>query len=85
MWRRKWQPIPVFLPGEFRGQRSLIGCCPWGCTELDKTEEQQQQSIQDHTQGDRTGQDGKYHLSVALTTMPLGKAFGCSLDFWEKL
>ena len=24
-WRRKWQPIPVFLPGEFYGQRSLVG------------------------------------------------------------
>ena len=30
-----------------------------------------------------TGQDRKHHLSVALTTMPLGKAFGCSLDFWR--
>ena len=27
MWRRNWQPTPVFLPGEFYGQRSLIGCC----------------------------------------------------------
>jgi len=26
-WRRKWQAIPVFLPGESRGQRSLVGCC----------------------------------------------------------
>ena len=24
-WRRKWQPTPVFLPGKFHGQRSLIG------------------------------------------------------------
>ena len=24
-WRRKWQPIPVFLPGKFHGQRSLVG------------------------------------------------------------
>jgi len=37
-WRRKWQPTPVFLPRESRGQRSLVGCCPWGCTELDTTE-----------------------------------------------
>ena len=29
-WRRKWQPTPVFLPGEPRGQRNLLGCCPWG-------------------------------------------------------
>ena len=32
-WRRKWQPIPVFLPGEFHGQRSLAGYSPWGCKE----------------------------------------------------
>jgi len=29
-WRRKWQPTPVFLPGESHGQRSLVGCCLWG-------------------------------------------------------
>ena len=29
-WRRKWQPTPVFLPGESHGQRNLAGCCPWG-------------------------------------------------------
>ena len=28
-WRRKWQPTPVFLPGEFHGQRSLAGYSPW--------------------------------------------------------
>ena len=37
-WRRKWQPTPVFLPGESQGQRSLLGCCLWGRTELDTTE-----------------------------------------------
>ena len=29
-WRRKWQPMPVFLPGESYGQRSLVGYSPWG-------------------------------------------------------
>ena len=29
-WRRKWQPTPVFLPGEFHGQRNLAGYNPWG-------------------------------------------------------
>ena len=29
LWRRKWQPTPVFLPGESHGQRSLAGCNPW--------------------------------------------------------
>ena len=29
-WRRKWQPTPVFLPGESQGQGNLVGCCLWG-------------------------------------------------------
>ena len=29
-WRREWQPIPVFLPGEFHGQRSLVSYSLWG-------------------------------------------------------
>ena len=36
-WRRAWQPTLVFLPGEFHGQRSLVGYSPWGCKELDTT------------------------------------------------
>ena len=37
-WRREWQPTPVFLPGEFHGQRSLVGYSLWGCKESDMTE-----------------------------------------------
>ena len=37
-WRRKWQPTPVFLPGESQGRRSPMGCRLWGHTELDTTE-----------------------------------------------
>ena len=29
-WRREWLPTPVFLPGEFHGQRTLVGYSPWG-------------------------------------------------------
>ena len=36
-WRRKWQPTPVFLPGESQGRQNLVGCRLWGCTELDMT------------------------------------------------
>ena len=36
--RRKWQPTPVFLPGESQGQGSLVGCCLWGHRESDTTE-----------------------------------------------
>ena len=42
-WRRKWQPTPVFLPGESQGRESLVGCRLWGHTELDMTEATQQQ------------------------------------------
>ena len=37
-WSSKWQPSPVFLPGETHGQRSLAGCSPWGHKESDTTE-----------------------------------------------
>ena len=37
-WRRKWQPTPVFLPGESHGRRSLVGYSPQGHKESDKTE-----------------------------------------------
>jgi len=42
-WRRKWQPTPVFLPGESQGRGSLVGCSPWGRTESDTTEATWQQ------------------------------------------
>ena len=42
-WRRKWQPTPVFLPGESQGRGSLMGCRLWGRTELDTAEVTQQQ------------------------------------------
>ena len=50
-WRRKWQPTPVFLPGESQGWGSLMGCRLWGCTESDLTEatkQQQQQTLYIH-------------------------------------
>ena len=45
-WRRKWQPTPVFLPGESHGRRSLVGCSPWGRTESDTNEATWQQQQQ---------------------------------------
>ena len=39
MWRRKWQPTPVFLPGEAHGQRSLVDYSPWDHKELDTAEQ----------------------------------------------
>ena len=37
-WRRQWHPTPLLLPGKSYGRRSLVGCSPWGCWELDTTE-----------------------------------------------
>ena len=37
-WRRQWQPTPVILPGKSHGQRSLVGCSPWGRYESGTTE-----------------------------------------------
>ena len=38
IWRRQWHPTPVFLPGEFHGQRSLVGYSPWDHKESHTTE-----------------------------------------------
>ena len=38
LWRRQWHPTPVLLPGKSHGQRSLVGCSPWGRKESDTTE-----------------------------------------------
>ena len=37
-WRKKWQPIPIALPGKFHGQQSRVGYSPQGCKEVDMTE-----------------------------------------------
>ena len=42
----KWQPTPVFLPGESHGRRSLVGYSPWGRRESDATEQLHSQSGQ---------------------------------------
>jgi hypothetical protein len=48
LWRKKWQPTPVLLPGESQGWGSLVGCCLWGRTESGTTEAAQQQQQQAH-------------------------------------
>ena len=49
-WRRRWQPTPLFLPGESQGRGSLVSCRLWGCTESDTTEMTQQQQQQQQQQ-----------------------------------
>ena len=48
-WRREWLPTPVFLLGEFNGQRSLVGYSPWGCKESDTTEQLTHTHTHTHT------------------------------------
>ena len=50
LWRKKWQPTPVFLPRESQGWGSLVGCHLRGCTESDTTEVTQQQQQQQQQQ-----------------------------------
>ena len=42
-WRKPWQPIPIFLPRESQGQRSLAGSRPWDHRESDRTGATKQQ------------------------------------------
>ena len=39
MWRRKWQPLQVFLPEKYHGQRRLADYSPWGHNKLEMTEQ----------------------------------------------
>ena len=49
IWRREWPPTPVFLPGEFYGQRSLAGYSPWGRKESDTTDQLTRARTRAHT------------------------------------
>ena len=52
LWRREWQPTPVFLPGESHGQNNLTGYSPWDCKTLDTTEQlmqPQQHNAEEHS------------------------------------
>ena len=52
-WRRKWQPTPVFLPGEADGQGILAGHGPWGRRESDMMEVTEQESKQTKKAGEK--------------------------------
>ena len=68
---RKWQPTPVFLPGEFYGQRSLADYSPWGRKELDTTERLTLSLFQNWIPS--------LSLSFHLT---LGEASCCIVHYW---
>ena len=51
-WRKKWQPTPVFLPGESHGKRSLVGYRPQGCKDADTTEVTQHAQMNENLEKD---------------------------------
>ena len=63
--RRQWQPTPVLLPGKFHGQRSLVGCSPWGRKESDMTEQ-----LQFHFSLSRTGEGNGNPLQYSCLESP---------------
>ena len=66
-WRRKWQPMPVFLPGESQGQGSLVGCRLWGRTESDTTEATQQQQQQQVGHSFSSKEQASFNFMAAVT------------------
>ena len=48
-WGRKWQPTPVFLPGESHGRRGLVGCSLWGCKQSHMTKQLTHTHTHTHT------------------------------------
>ena len=68
-WRRKWQPTPVFLPGESQGRGSPVGCHLWGCTELDTTEATWQQ---------------QHNVSMEKAVAPHSSTLACKIPWTEE-
>ena len=69
-WRRAWQPTPVFLPGEFHGQGSLVGNSPWDRTESDTTEWLTHRHT--HT----------LYVGASLVAQPVKNPKRCEFDLW---
>ena len=68
-WRRKWQPIPVFLPGESQGRGSLMCCRLWGHTDSDTAEAAwQQQQQQEWARGCFPGHSAVKNLPAMQET-----------------
>ena len=63
--RRQWHPTPVLLPGKSHGQRSLVGCSPWGLEESDTTER-----LRFHFSLSRIGEGNGNHSSVLAWRIP---------------
>ena len=83
-WRRKWQPTPVFLPGESQRWESLVGRCLWGRTELDTTEvtQQQQQTVNSNYPLRRKMVLGKREKNFSLSLLIYTKNLSAIQETW---
>ena len=68
-WRWEWLPTPVFLPGEFYGQRSLEGYSPWGRKESDVTGKCTDESVTEFAYGNSLGLSGTEHSERLCGTL----------------
>ena len=69
--RRQWHPTPVLLPGKPHGWRSLVGCRPWGHTELDTTETAAAAAVNTDEKGHLRSWNGSSELAARSTVFPL--------------
>ena len=79
-WRRKWQPTPVFLPGESQGWRSLVGCRQWGSKESDTTDATKQQQQQHVWMWELDYKESWVRKNWCFWTVVLEKALESPLD-----
>ena len=76
-YRRKWQPTPVFLPGESQEWRSLVGCCLWGRTE--STRLKRLSSMNNYIIKSMLHLV-PHHLALSFTHSSVGKESACKDD-----
>ena len=72
---RQWHPTPVRLPGKSHGRRSLVGCSPWGCVELDTTERLHFHALEKEME--------TYSSVLALRIPGMAEPVGCRL--WGRI
>ena len=82
-WRRKWQPTPVFLPGESHGQRSLVGYSLWDCKESDTTEITSHTLYHDSYSKYWEANQGGTVTGKGLKNSQIGESKKVSLKWWH--
>ena len=94
LWRRAWQPTPVFLSRESHGQWSLVGCSTWGHKESDMTEatKHKQHVCMEYLIGPRLTKVTALHQGRMCQSLrsPCGyfvfiRCLGCMLWSWKGL